>query len=346
MIEYVKRLAGPFTSEGQTQLPFGFYIFEKTDVYVATADDPDAQSTMLVYGQDYSVEMNSDQDATPGGTVTLTTPIVKGQIFVVGSAVAYTQNMQLTNYSRFPPEIINKAMDRVVVQIQQIVERLGRTLSVPPTSSSTPEQLIEKLLAAQKEAAKYASQAGESLKKAQEIEHRLADQESSLSADLSSKGEQILREITAEGVKQHSSVRAEGETQVERIKRLSDMAGLAAGMACSRRMIEVSADVPAGTEIVLSNGQQYVVGRNHLLLFYNDLYIDPAHFAEVGTADTLSNRITLTFDMKHNADRPNRLTALVIPLGRGEIDELIQRVKTVEDALAQLSRNVAYLKRT
>lgn len=64
--------------------------------------------------------MNSDQDATPGGTVTLTIPIVKGQIFVVGSAVAYTQNMQLTNYSRFPPEIINKAMDRVVVQIQQI----------------------------------------------------------------------------------------------------------------------------------------------------------------------------------------------------------------------------------
>lgn len=142
MIEYVKRLAGPFTSEGQSRLPFGFLIFEKTDVYVATADDPEAQAKMLVYGQDYSVEMNADQTATPGGTVVLTTPIVKGNIFVVGSAVAYTQNMQLTNYSRFPPEIINEAMDRVVVQIQQLVERLGRTLSVPPTSDSTPEQLI------------------------------------------------------------------------------------------------------------------------------------------------------------------------------------------------------------
>ena len=172
MIEYVKRLAGPFTSEGQTQLPFGFYIFEKTDVYVATADDPDAQSKMLVYGQDYSVEMNSDQDATPGGTVTLTTPIVKGQIFVVGSAVAYTQNMQLTNYSRFPPEIINKAMDRVVVQIQQIVERLGRTLSVPPTSSSTPEQLIEKLLSAQEDARKFADAAQKSAEEAKKSEEK------------------------------------------------------------------------------------------------------------------------------------------------------------------------------
>lgn len=162
MIEYVKRLAGPFTSEGQSRLPFGFLIFEKTDVYVATADDPEAQARILVYGQDYSVEMNSDQAATPGGTVVLTTPIIKGNIFVVGSAVAYTQNMQLTNYSRFPPEIINEAMDRVVVQIQQLVARLDRTLSVPPTSDSTPEQLIEKLLSAQNDARKFADAAEKS----------------------------------------------------------------------------------------------------------------------------------------------------------------------------------------
>lgn len=175
MIEYVKRLAGPFTSEGQSRLPFGFLIFEKTDVYVATADDPEAQAKMLVYGQDYSVEMNSDQAATPGGTVVLTTPIVKGNIFVVGSAVAYTQNMQLTNYSRFPPEIINEAMDRVVVQIQQLVERLDRTLSVPPTSDSTPEQLIEKLLSAQNDARKYADAAQQSAEEAKKSELKTAE---------------------------------------------------------------------------------------------------------------------------------------------------------------------------
>lgn len=172
MIEYVKRLAGPFTSEGQSRLPFGFLIFEKTDVYVATADDPEAQAKMLVYGQDYSVEMNADQTATPGGTVVLTTPIVKGNIFVVGSAVAYTQNMQLTNYSRFPPEIINEAMDRVVVQIQQLVERLDRTLSVPPTSDSTPEQLIEKLLSAQNDARQFADAAQKSAEEAKKSEEQ------------------------------------------------------------------------------------------------------------------------------------------------------------------------------
>lgn len=175
MIEYVKRLAGPFTSEGQSRLPFGFLIFEKTDVYVATADDPEAQAKMLVYGQDYSVEMNADQTATPGGTVVLTTPIVKGNIFVVGSAVAYTQNMRLTNYSRFPPEIINEAMDRVVVQIQQLVERLGRTLSVPPTSDSTPEQLIEKLMSAQDDARQFADAAQKSAEEAKKSELKTAE---------------------------------------------------------------------------------------------------------------------------------------------------------------------------
>lgn len=189
MIEYVKRLAGPFTSEGQSRLPFGFLIFEKTDVYVATADDPEAQARILVYGQDYSVEMNSDQAATPGGAVVLTTPIVKGNIFVVGSAVAYTQNMQLTNYSRFPPEIINEAIDRVVVQIQQLVERLDRTLSVPPTSDSTPEQLIEKLLSAQNDARKFADAAEKSAEEAKKSEEKTKEYAEAATAIVSFKDE-------------------------------------------------------------------------------------------------------------------------------------------------------------
>ena len=173
MIEHVKRLAGPFTSEGQSRLPFGFLIFEKTDVYVATAADPEAQARILVYGQDYSVEMNSDQAATPGGTVVLTTPIVKGNIFVVGSAVAYTQNMQLTNYSRFPPEIINEAMDRVVVQIQQLVELTGRTISLPPTSNLTVSEFLDNLFNAAKSAAKSAEEAKKFAQICEEIKQNI-----------------------------------------------------------------------------------------------------------------------------------------------------------------------------
>lgn len=173
MIEYVKRLAGPFTAEGATNLPFGFKIFDPTDVFVATSTDPNTSSTALVYGKDYSVKMNEDQDTVPGGTVVLSSPISTGQVVVIGSAVAYTQNTQLTNFSRFPPEIINESLDRIVVQIQQLVELTGRTISLPPTSNLTVSEFLDNLFNAAKSAAKSAEEAKKFAQICEEIKQNI-----------------------------------------------------------------------------------------------------------------------------------------------------------------------------
>lgn len=171
MIDDITRLAGPYTGAGLTQLTFGFKIFEPTDVYVATSMSSEVVAeTTLEYGTDYSVTMNSDQDATPGGYVTLTNAMVDGQIVVIGSGIAYTQNTQLTNYSRFPPSIINDALDRIVVQIQQIVEKLGRAILVPPTSSITPMGLLTQIFQAAKSAAEDAEDAAAALAACEEIQ--------------------------------------------------------------------------------------------------------------------------------------------------------------------------------
>lgn len=172
MIDYVKRLAGPYTGAGLKTFSFSFKIFEETDVYVATSSSDLEAAVNLSYGTDYSVTMNSDQDAAPGGSVTLTNGLAAGQILVIGSALAYTQETQLTNFSRFPPEIINTALDRIVVQIQQIVEALDRTVKVPATSSTTPEQLIEKLLSAQNDSRKFADAAEKSAEEAKKSEEQ------------------------------------------------------------------------------------------------------------------------------------------------------------------------------
>lgn len=152
MLDYIKRLAGPYTGEGETTFSFGFKVFEPTDVYVAVASSDQGSATTLVYGSDYSVELNDDQEATPGGSVTVVSPLVSGEILVVGSAVDYTQEVQLTNYSRFPPSIINDALDRIVMQIQQLVERIGRAITVPATSSSTVDEIYERLITAAEKA--------------------------------------------------------------------------------------------------------------------------------------------------------------------------------------------------
>lgn len=174
MVDDIIRLAGPYTGAGLTQLTFGFKIFEPTDVYVATAISGELEpDTTLEYGSDYSVTMNSDQDATPGGYITLTNAMVEGQVVVIGSGIPYTQNTQLTNYSRFPPSIINDALDRIVVQIQQIVEKLGRAILVPPTSTVTPMGLLIQIFQAAKSAAEDADDAEAALAACEEIKQHI-----------------------------------------------------------------------------------------------------------------------------------------------------------------------------
>lgn len=159
----VKRLAGPFAGAGTKILPFGFKIFEPTDVFVALAEKENDPPKNLEYNADYSVEMNQDQEATPGGTVTLTNALNETQIVSVGTDIPYTQTTQLTNYIRFPPETINTALDRTVVQIQQLVEQVSRALITDTTDTITPRQLRDKLLAAVDDAIAAAGASKETL---------------------------------------------------------------------------------------------------------------------------------------------------------------------------------------
>lgn len=172
-VEYIKRLAGPYVGDGtgQKTFSFGFLIFEESDVYVAVATSSDSEPSDLQQGTDYTVSMNADQSATPGGTITLTseTGLAKDAVLVIGSAVDYTQTLDLTNYTRFPPERITTELDRIVVMIQQIVELLGRVVQVPPTSSISPSDLFFKLLNAAESAAQSAEDAAASLAACEQI---------------------------------------------------------------------------------------------------------------------------------------------------------------------------------
>lgn len=172
-VEYIKRLAGPYVGDGtgQKTFSFGFLSFEESDVYVAVAASSDSEPSDLQQGTDYTVSMNADQSATPGGTITLTseTGLAKDAVLVIGSAVDYTQTLDLTNYTRFAPERITTELDRIVVMIQQIVELLGRVVQVPPTSSISPSDLFFQLLNAAESAAQSAEDAAASLAACEQI---------------------------------------------------------------------------------------------------------------------------------------------------------------------------------
>ena len=151
-VEYIKRLAGPYVGDGtgQKTFSFGFLIFDESDVYVAVAASSDSEPSDLRQGTDYTVSMNADQSATPGGTITLTSEsgLAKDAVLVIGSNVPCTQTLDLKNYTRFPPERITTELDRIVVLIQQLLEDVSRAIKVPPTSSLDTEELVRALLAA------------------------------------------------------------------------------------------------------------------------------------------------------------------------------------------------------
>lgn len=184
MSDYIKRLAGPYTGAGQTTFTFGFFTYQATDIYVGTAMSNDEAATILEQDVDYTVTLNDDQDAVPGGSITLLTEggLKQGETLVIGSCLEYVKNIDLTNYSRFPPEQIDTEFNRIVIMIQQIVEETGRTLKVPATSSETPDDMIERLLAAQSQAqasadaaANSAQAAADSATEAEQIKEETAE---------------------------------------------------------------------------------------------------------------------------------------------------------------------------
>jgi hypothetical protein len=134
------RRAGPFAGNGSTvNFPFTFKVFTTAQVVVTrTASGAD---TTLTLTTDYTVSLNSNQDTSPGGTVTMLTAPASGQSITITSNVANLQPTVLANLGGFYPEVINDSLDRATIQIQQLDERLDRALVISVSSSGVSTQL-------------------------------------------------------------------------------------------------------------------------------------------------------------------------------------------------------------
>lgn len=179
MSDYIKRLAGPYigTGTGEKTFTFGFFTYKADEIYVGTSMSNDDATTILEQDVDYTVALNDDQEAVPGGSITLLseTGLREGEALVIGSALDPVKTIELTNYSRFPPEQIDTEFNRIFIILQQIYEETGRTLKVPATSSETPEDMIERLLAAQQTAQAAADAAEASAQAAEQSKDEAAE---------------------------------------------------------------------------------------------------------------------------------------------------------------------------
>lgn len=134
------RKAGPLLGTGaQTAWPFTFKVFAEADILVTTVDDVGVE-TQRVLDTDYTVALNANQDTSPGGTVTYPisgTPLAVGSALTITGDIDYDQPLDIPAGGNFSPVALENELDRIVMQVQQLREQLGRALLAPVTSSAS-----------------------------------------------------------------------------------------------------------------------------------------------------------------------------------------------------------------
>ncbi|MGU3629832.1 tail fiber domain-containing protein [Comamonas sp. C24C] len=115
------RTAGPFAgNDVATVFPFEFKVFQNSDLLVFLTVSAAAPAA-LVLDADYSVTLNVDQNANPGGSVILLAgALATGTTLDITSSVAATQPTELTNQGGFFPKVIENALDRLTIIFQQL----------------------------------------------------------------------------------------------------------------------------------------------------------------------------------------------------------------------------------
>jgi hypothetical protein len=133
------RRAGPFTGNGvTTSFPFTFKTFAAADLRAVRANLSGIE-TELVLNSDYTVSLNGDQDASPGGNIVLPSALTAGFKLTVVGDLEFEQTTDLPTGGAFNASVVESALDRTVIQIQQLAEEVDRSLRMSVSTSASGE---------------------------------------------------------------------------------------------------------------------------------------------------------------------------------------------------------------
>jgi hypothetical protein len=143
------RKAGPFVGNGTAStFAFTFKVFQASDLEVVQLNVATTIETILVINSDYTVSLNADQNSNPGGSITLTAgALASGFNLVITSDIENLQPTDIVNQGGFYPDVIEDALDRATIQIQQLQEAVDRSAKLPITSSADADALVADIVA-------------------------------------------------------------------------------------------------------------------------------------------------------------------------------------------------------
>lgn len=143
------RKAGPFVGNGTaSNFAFTFKVFQASDLEVVRLNVSTTIETVLVINSDYTVSLNADQNSNPGGSITLTAgALAAGFNLVITSDIENLQPTDIVNQGGFYPDVIEDALDRATIQIQQLQEAVDRSAKLPITSAADADALVADIVA-------------------------------------------------------------------------------------------------------------------------------------------------------------------------------------------------------
>jgi hypothetical protein len=120
-----------------TDFDFDFKIYENTEVLVYQIDT-DSVATLQTITTDYTVTFDT---AAETGTISFVTPPTNlYKVLMIGNS-AYKQAADIPIGGGFSETVIEKGLDRLAIQIQQLKELVDRAVSLPDTSSLSSVEL-------------------------------------------------------------------------------------------------------------------------------------------------------------------------------------------------------------
>ncbi len=127
---------GPTAGDGVvTSFNYNFRIDDEDDLVVIHTDAAGVEATLTI-AADYTV---AGVGAEAGGTITYPvsgTPLPATETLTLKRVLSLTQLTNLRNQGGYFPEVQETALDRLLMQIQQLDEAHGRAITLSPTTDT------------------------------------------------------------------------------------------------------------------------------------------------------------------------------------------------------------------
>src|SRR5712672_1085968 len=127
---------------GKSSFDFAFYVSDQADLVVTYTDAGGSQTVIAPgvapTGYQISVPAVPAPGWPAGGTITYNpgSPIATGTTLTIQRVVAGTQPTTLSNQGAFWPQVIERALDRVITIVQGFIDQAARSLQASPTDGT------------------------------------------------------------------------------------------------------------------------------------------------------------------------------------------------------------------